>query len=210
MEAETGEVELAAEKIEFLIRAIEDAQSSIQFADAKAGAIIGAWGLLLSVLSTYFSWSMLLSGRSQAETALSLILAAGALVCLVRSIWLAFLTIAPKAAASDNVQTDLPAEYRELFYLYSMTPVSRGQGLFGRFPVSRLAVSTADYYRKFRDLEIDVLLRTLIYELQCVSFIRNLKMTRLNAALNGLLQFLLFFFAFAVLRSAISLYSYLA
>lgn len=186
------------EKIQFLYKAIEDAQGIIKFTDTKAGALIGAWFAILGILykidileKINESLTNINLGNEKLSALIVLLLSIYAIICAVKSIWLSFMAIDPKSSPNNHVEINLENEPKNLFYLFSIKPTFEGKYLYFESKKPKLEVTTQDYLDKITHVNEKEIITELIYELQKVSYIRNIKISRVNESIRHMKHFLI-------------------
>ncbi len=193
-------------KLEFLYKSIEDSQNIIRFTDSKAGAIIAAWVAIFTIsynisvtekINVYFV--SLKSNINILEDILLILIIILASFFAFRSIWLVFLAIKPKNNPCEHIDIKAQNKPENLFYICSVEPKIKGEHLFLNTKNVKLQLSTKDYIEKLNKLDDNGLILELSYELQKLSFIRELKITRVNYAIQNLFYFLV---------AALSIYIY--
>ncbi|WP_342404217.1 hypothetical protein [Brevibacillus sp. FSL K6-2834] len=181
-------------RFDLLTKAIEDTQHTVRFTDGKAGAVITFWGIVLtSILRTnesWYPWLKAVDGFLDRFFVYSCIFFL--LFFFVRSIWIALKVITPKI--NPLAQIDCTGyEPKGLFYLHQLDNSITGKHLFHDRALPKLTMTTADYMEKLKDTKAEDILCELAIELQKVSFIRNVKVARVNDAINSVKLFLVVF-----------------
>lgn len=178
------EKDLQKFRFDFLTKAIEDTQHTVRFSDGKAGAVITFWGIVLTgILRTtdnWVAWLASINGTVDRIFVFGSILLM--LLFFVNSIWIALKVIVPKINPAAHVDTS-DLDLKGLFYLHQMSQQITGKYLFGDKKDIKLGISTGDFMNHFSNIEINDILRELVFELQKVSFIRNIKVARANNAI---------------------------
>ena len=179
------------QKISFLYKAIDDAQAIIRMVDTKAGAIIAFWTIFLTIGKwNSTSSDVLLTFLNQLDV-FSIVIVVLIILCIGNSIYLALLTLLPMNAPSNNINDNMDDFPKDLFYIFGMEPKIEGSSLYFNMKTSKLSVSTSEYAKKLNLLiDAESISKVLSYELLKVSFIRNMKLSRINNALKSILRFL--------------------
>lgn len=180
------------EKIDFLKTAIEDAQNIIRFTDTKAGAVLGFWGVILTgvlmVKDELIYW--VFSQEISVDRILIILLLLFMFVWAIKSIWLSFLVLVPKNNPKEHICLD-GISFGGLFYLHECNQSITGKHLyFNRLDIN-LKVTSKDYIDRINKLDKDKIIEELAIELQKISFIRNLKVARVNVCLESVRNFFL-------------------
>lgn len=186
--------ELYKYKYDFLIRAIEDAQNIIRFTDTKAGAVIGFWGVIVTIsINKRDEWFLWLKNVEPFYERLIVYTLVFFMVCfVVQSIWLAFMVLIPKNNPQKHIDTG--EVYAEgIFFLYETNPDIKGKYLYTTQQDLKLKIKTSDYIKKLKKIDFDDLQKELVIELQKVSFIRNLKIRRIDASISAIKSFIIGF-----------------
>jgi hypothetical protein len=175
-------------QMDFLYRAIAEAQETIKFTDTKAGTIILLVGGLLAFVGAIHARidSLLL----QVLTTVGLAHLLGAAVC---SIWALNPRVNPEQFVDPKAADVTP--------LYHLRSVPVASGWWARFPLrsrNRLELTAAEYLRHLDSLDGEALRQLLVYELLKVSFIREEKMFQVTWAIR-LIQVAGGFFALLVI-----------
>lgn len=178
-------------KLDFLYKAIDDAQNTIRFTDTKAGAVIAFWTLVLNVIiRTKDDWINIFGEISQTEKFLIFIFIFVMLFFFSRSIWLAYMTLVPRLNPKKHIVTsDFNAQ--DLFFISETNPEIKGKYLYSNYENLQLKESAKDYHDKISDLDNIGIEKELVIELQKISFIRNIKLARTSAAITSVIYFLI-------------------
>lgn len=178
-------------KLDFLYKAIDDAQNTIRFTDTKAGAVIAFWTLVLNVIiQTKDEWINFFDEFSKNEKLLMFIFIFLLLFYFLRSIWLAYLTLVPRLNPRKHIDTnDFNAQ--DLFFLSETKPEIKGKYLYGNYENLHLKESSKGYHEKISNLNDLGIEKELILELQKISFIRNIKIARTSTAITSVIYFLI-------------------
>ena len=151
--------------IDFLYRALNDAQETIRSTDAKAEIVIVLVGGVLAFIGA-------IHGRIdtlplQALTTIGLVHVLIAAVC---AIW----ALNPRVNPEEFIDVD-GVKPPPLYYLH-IKPAATGWRLFLPWRAGNyMELSAAEYLRHLEALDVDGLRRVLVYELLKVSFIREEK-----------------------------------
>lgn len=185
------------EKLDFIYKAIEDAQRIIKFTDAKAGAIIGAWVAILGVIynidlineinSSLFN---IFIRNQKLDYFIILILSIFAIIYIIKSIWLSFTALNPKSSPTEHVDYNLDNGPMNLFYLSSFKPDFKSKNLYFDSNNLKLGKSASDFHEQINQCNEDDLITELIYELQKLSYIRNMKIKRVNTSIENFKKFI--------------------
>ncbi|MFS0882205.1 DUF3307 domain-containing protein [Metabacillus niabensis] len=178
-------------KLDFLYKAIDDAQNTIRFTDTKAGAVIAFWTLVLNVLiRTKDDWINLFGELSSNEKILIIIFIFLMLFYFLRSIWLSYMTLVPKLNPRKHIDiNDFHAQ--DLFFISETHPEIKGKYLYGNYENLKLKNSAKDYHDKISKLDNNDIEKELVFELQKISFIRNIKISRTSTAITSVIYFLI-------------------
>lgn len=167
-------------KLNFLYKAIEDAQQAIRFIDTKASILFLFFGIFVSMIGTglptyaKYYWHM---PRSLQQ--LFVVMIVIFLFFVTVSIVLAIKVIFPRSNPSQHIKTaSMP---KEIFYIYKLN--SDWKDCFIDRNKTMLQTSFEDYFAKYKEMkdEFDIE-KELIHELLKVSYIRELKIMRLRKA----------------------------
>lgn len=180
-------------KLDFLYKAIDDAQNAIRFTDTKAGAIMAFWAVLITgVINTRSEWYKWLFGITVwYDRVIAFGLIALLILFWILSIWLVFVAVNPKTAPNLHVDRD-GVEVTGLFFLHGFKPEQPTyEQLYLDDTGLKLSMTTNEYVQKIGDLSDKKIRDELIFELQKVSYIRNIKIKRVNTSLTFVLAFLI-------------------
>jgi len=187
------------QKISFLYKAIDDAQAIIRMVDTKAGAVIAFWTVIITII-TKLGCEVIVSDLWMKSDIIGVLIILLAGVCVLNSIYLALMTVLPLNAPVYHVENDIPISPKESFYLFSMNPNIEGSLLYFNSKKPKLGLSRGTYEKILSQLNNRKdIISELSYELLKVSFIRNMKLSRINRSLQSILYFFLlaiFFFAY--------------
>lgn len=181
-------------KLDFLIKAIDDTQNTIRFSDSKAIAVIGFWTFLITIFSRTHDWWLSLFNNISHWTELVFLVILFILMMqsLIRSIWLSYLTLVPRSNPSDHIEKSNVVT-KNLFYLfgYNQSLPLESKYIYQNHSNLKLTKTTREYIDELDSLDDEGLQTELVYELQKVSFIRNLKIDRVNVAIGYVIKFLI-------------------
>lgn len=179
-------------RLDFLYKAIDDAQNTIRFTDTKAGAVIGFWTLFLTlILRNGQSLYLKLFSQDSLVEQIMIMIFIIVLVCyFCISIWMAYLTLVPRINPKIHINVE-GVNTENLFFLADTTPEIQGKYLYNNYENLKMKLSAKDYYSKFIGLDNEKIEKELIIELQKVSFIRNLKLSRTNLAITSVINSLI-------------------
>lgn len=178
-------------KLDFLYKAIDDAQNTIRFTDTKAGAVIAFWTLVLNVIiRTKDDWLYIFGEISQTEKFLIFIFIFVMLFYFSRSIWLAYMTLVPRLNAKKHIVTN-DFNTQELFFISETNYEIKGKYLYSNYENLQLKESAKEYHDKILNLDNVGIEKELIIELQKISFIRNIKLARTSASITSVIYFLI-------------------
>jgi hypothetical protein len=185
-----------AYKETFLYKALDDGQNTIRFTDTKAAAVIAFWTFFISTLlrlkDMWFNYIAKLDNWTELFFVAVLLI----LMCifLVRSIILAYTALVPRSnpgvhVISEGIQT------KGLFYLfgYNVPVPLRPKYLYKNNEDLKLQKKTKEYIDEFKKITEEEVNNEIIFELQKISFIRNLKIDRVNESISLLMKFLFTF-----------------
>lgn len=183
-------------KSELLYKAIDDNQNTIRFTDTKASAVLLVVGIFLTISSyTTKDFFLFLKLLLKSDQTINLVfLGVYVTMCLIAitlmllSIKLAFLTISPKSGPVSSVDFDLEIPKQNLYYMFELQPKVNHFNIFkdkeGYFKLKDKASQIMDGINHLDDKRLNEL---LIYELQMVSFIREIKINRVKYSIKCLL-----------------------
>lgn len=180
-------------KLDFLYKAIDDAQNAIRFTDTKAAAIMAFWAVLITgVINTRADWYKWLMSIT---VWYDRVIAIGLIVLLVLfwslSVWLVFISVNPKTAPNIHIDRDR-VEISGLFFLHGFKPEDPTyEQLYLDDTGLKLSMATNEYVKKIERWSDQNIRNELIFELQKVSYIRNIKIKRVNTSMNFVLAFLI-------------------
>lgn len=179
-------------RLDFLYKAIDDAQQIIRFTDAKAGAVIGFWTLLITLsFRSYSDFYLIFSSLdSSVDKWIVLLFVFILSYFFCSSLLMAYLTLVPKINPKEHIKSG-SINIKEMFFLWETTPAISGKYLYSHQDELKLKVSIEDYHKIFSSFNSSDLEDSLIMELLKVSFIRNLKLTRTNAAITSVVNSLI-------------------
>lgn len=192
------------DRIQLLYKAIEDAQNTIRFTDTKAGAILVITGGLITILVNIskqicaFLKALLIitsSGISPVSVLVHAILIIAfsiGVILLLATVLLAFIAISPKSNPVSSVDIDVTSS--EIYYLCNITPAINPLNAFtDKNGFFKLNLKTSLLVDRVKNLNRDQILELLAVELQKVSYIRELKIRRIQMAIRYLkYSFILF------------------
>ncbi|KQX67245.1 MULTISPECIES: DUF3307 domain-containing protein [unclassified Paenibacillus] len=179
-------------KMDFIQKAIDDTQNTIRFTDAKAGAVIGFWGIIATIIIKMSDSLKDIASPLTLTTHSFIILPLFILMLffLIKSVALAYLVIVPKTNPAKHIDMD-NSNSQELYFISSLSKSLAGRSLYRLTEEIKLKHSTSSYHEKMSKLSHEDLMQELIIELQKVSFIRTIKMERVNNAINAVISFLI-------------------
>ncbi|BAU27647.1 hypothetical protein DFP93_102105 [Aneurinibacillus soli] len=184
-------------KIELLYKAIEDNQNTIRFTDTKAGAILVLTGIVITFFSgfskdfyTFIKGLLYKESTSGFEVLASLAYISMSLLgiyFIIRAIRLALLVISPKSGPIKSIKKDTPKSIPNLFYLNELEPSIEESNIFndeeGTF---KLTSPTSYLLNELDHLTVAKIQHILVYELQKVSYIREMKIQRVKWSIKFL------------------------
>ncbi|MFS0788786.1 DUF3307 domain-containing protein [Shouchella sp. 1P09AA] len=180
--------------VEFIYKSIEDAQNTIRFTDTKAAAVIGFWTLMVTIfIGLEVRILKVATNINHWTTAIFLLFLALFMIYLfIRSVWLAYLTLVPKSNPGEHIEKEGINTYG-LFYLfgYNYSLPLKDRYLYQNKLDLKLAGSTKEHLESLNRLTNEQVLAELIFEQQKTSFIRNLKIDRVNLAITNIIVFLI-------------------
>ena len=178
---------------EFIYKSIEDAQNTIRFTDTKAAAVIGFWTLIVTIFIGFEGEILKIATNiNHWTTAIFLIFLAVYMIYLfIRSVWLAYMTLVPKSNPGEHIDKD-GVNTHGLFYLfgYNYSFPLKDRYLYENKSDLKLAGTTKHHLESLNSLTDEAVLAELIFEQQKTSFIRNLKIDRVNLAISNIIAFL--------------------
>ncbi|NLG80282.1 MAG: DUF3307 domain-containing protein [Firmicutes bacterium] len=189
MVEQTDGPDLTDARIKFLYKAIEDAQAIIRFTDGKAGAVVGVWVALATTCIKQELWTRVSAARSELEQLCVVALLSCGFLCMAKSLWLAFLTLVPRSSPAAHIVPDPENGPLGLFYLHTVKPKLAGRYLFFESPEPKLSPPVKEYLSAVNEIDPQHIMRELVYELQKVSYIRNVKIARAGESVRALLHF---------------------
>jgi hypothetical protein len=184
-------------KSELLYKAIEDNQNTIRFTDTKAGAVLVLTGVFISVSSPVVKDFFLFLKKLYHSEIVSdnvffwiySILFLVSLLLVTGSILLAFKAISPKSNPSESVEYDIASSTPPaLYYMSSIDPkinifnVYRDKNEY--FKLTNKATQIKDTVTHLTE---ESAINILIFELQKVSYIREMKIQRVKRSINMLI-----------------------
>ncbi|MFC5649019.1 hypothetical protein ACFPYJ_07725 [Paenibacillus solisilvae] len=204
--------------IEILYKALEDTQNTIRFTDTKAGGVLVLSGVLAAFLSTiskdYLKYLKNLLDLSNTHHwgnffhFISLLIFSAASVLLITAVYLALKSISPKSGPIDSIQYDMPSRVPNLFYLFELSPAVNILNVFtDKAGYFKLRDKTSMLLTAVNGLSKEDIKTLLIFELQKVSYIRELKMQRVKRSIHLLLWSCFSFLVLGIFSSVIYLYS---
>lgn len=189
------------QKISMLFKAMEDAQGLVKFTDGKAGAVLAFWTAVFTLSArASINWQDYIIGNVLGEGDLiTRILSFFGLWFALKSIWLAFMVVAPQNAPDRHVVDDMITKPKGLFYLNHMKPGFEGRNLYFRTSKPKLNISRMQYCELLSSISSkEAIIHELCYELQKVSFIRNSKIARINQSILSIMYFTLVTFVLII------------
>lgn len=187
-------------KFDFLTKAIEDTQNTIRFTDTKAVAVIGFWTLVITVLfnlkADIIEWIKLITNWYELMIIIIIILTQ--FFFFIKSMWLAYLVLVPKNNPNLHINKG-GIDVKGLFYLDEMKPNDWVEhSIYKTKQHVQLKMSTNEYITALKSLTDEQILQELTVELQKLSFIRAIKIARVNAAITSIMYFVLGTFVFGL------------
>jgi hypothetical protein len=173
-----GQSGLANMKINFLYKAIDDAQQTVKFTDTKTTMIFIFFGIYVSMIGTglpdfaKYYWHM-----PESLQIIFIVTISVFLICIGCSLVLAIRVIVPRSNPASHII--MQAKPKEIYYVWKMN--SGWQDGFADRNRLHLQTSFEDYYEKFNEIKDESEIeKELIYELLKISYIRELKIMRLK------------------------------
>jgi len=161
-------------QIEFLYRALAEAQDTLRFADAKAGTIVILVGGLLAFLGA-------IHGRI--DTVLLQALATAGLGSMLLAALCSVWALRPRLNPDKFI--DLAGvDVAPLYYVGKLPSMAGWRALLSPRGRNWLALSAAEYLARLEGLDAQALRNILVYELLKVSFIREEKAAQLTLAIR--------------------------
>lgn len=176
--------------LDFLYKAIDDAQNTIRFTDTKAGAVIAFWTTILTLTFRHYSslYSLFFSSiNNMIEQVMLIILIVILGWFLIKSIWMSYMTLVPRINPKQHINHE-DFEVDDLFFLANTVPKIQGKYLYKDYENLKMELGSKEYYEKLSTKKSEGIIKELIMELQKVSFIRNLKLARTNLAISSVIQ----------------------
>lgn len=180
-------------KIELLYKAIEDNQNTIRFTDTKAGAILVLIGIYFalsgSVAKDFFSSlkKLYYSGTIVGSTFFWIycVLFLISSLFVIGSTIVVFKVISPKSNPSSSVDFDISsANPKSVYYLVKFSPKINLFNVFNeKKGFFRSNDKASEVKNTINQLTDDSVLDILIFELQKISFIREMKIQRVRIAI---------------------------
>ncbi|AFM43585.1 hypothetical protein Desaci_4759 (plasmid) [Desulfosporosinus acidiphilus SJ4] len=170
-------------QLEYLYKALEDAQNTIRFTDTKAGIIIVASGVLSAYLVPL--GRSLIDNIKNPLTFYSLVTFVVAIICLVSFLFTLLITIKAINPMSspvrhifmDGLTTKVP------FYLYKIDPEPSLWDCLSERNNSKLDHSSNEIFESLmKDQNSEEITKSLVLEVCKVSYIREKKIYRVNMA----------------------------
>lgn len=161
-------------QIDFLYRALAEAQYTIKLTDTKAGTIILLVGGLLAFIGAI---------HARIDTLLLQVLATAGLANLLIAAVCAVWALSPRVNPEQFIDLG-GVEVAPLYYLRRAPSVSGWRTLLPLRSRNWLELSAAEYLRHLEALDGEALRRILVYELLKVSFIREEKRAQVARAIR--------------------------
>jgi hypothetical protein len=162
-------------QFQFLLKAIDDAQSTVRFLDSKAAFGIALLSVMLARVIVEFPSYLQWGSKPLWEECFLILFSAAALSAAV----IAFRTLFPTSNPASNVSLTPP--HVPQFYLWELKPKAWLR-LFSQSPAySVLQPPQKEYFQIFNSSDPETLLYVLTAELLKVSYIRQIKTDRLKA-----------------------------
>lgn len=186
-------------KIEFLYKALEDAQNTIRFTDTKAGLVLVGLTIIATFMGDFCSTLIDLMIIPLNFLILCKITAAViAIVSFIISAFIIFKAINPLSSPTDHVilenySVSIP------FYLFSISPKMGWKDSLIELDKSKLDYSVKDLCNLYNSATEDDIIGSLTYELTKVSYIREKKIFRVNKAISFFKVGIIFWIASMIL-----------
>ncbi len=185
-----------AYKEAFLYKALDDGQNTIRFTDTKAAVVIAFWTFFISTLISmrgiWFDYIVNLANWTELIFIIFLILLM--IVYLIRSVILAYTALVPRSNPGAHIMSE-DVQAKGLFYLYGYNlPVPlEPKYLYKNHEDLKLGKKTKEYIEEFKEITEEEVNTEIILELQKISFIRNLKIDRVNESIALGMRFMIIF-----------------
>ncbi|MGG1629619.1 DUF3307 domain-containing protein [Rossellomorea sp. NRS-1567] len=195
-------------RLDFLIKAIDDTQSTIRFTDTKAAAVIVYWSFFITTLirtqDQWYGWLIKYTSITL-EGFLIYSLLTSIAVFFLQSIWLVYLAISPRSNPAEHIQKQ-HVHTPGLYFLFETTPsvFSKVKYLYFNNLEPKMSKSIKTYLSELKNLSDDGLYEELILELQKTSYIRTLKIYRVNVAISKIIYTLICLFILIIYGFIIS------
>lgn len=178
-------------RLDFLYKAIDDTQNIIRFSDTKALAVVGFWTLIINTLiRTKEDWLFIINQLNDFNKIVLLIFMVIIVICFMKSIWLAYLTLVPMINPKDQINHD-EINTKDMFFLHLTTPTIKGKYLYNNSTDLKLTSKVSDYINDINSISERDLITELVSELHKVSLIRGYKVHRVNIAIKSVINFLI-------------------
>jgi Protein of unknown function (DUF3307) len=185
-----------AYKEAFLYKALDDGQNTIRFTDTKAAAVIAFWtffiATFISMKGIWFKYIVEL--KSWTELIFVILLILLMIAYLIRSVILAYTALVPRSNPGAHIMSE-DIQSKGLFYLYGYNlPVPlEPKYLYKNHKDLKLGKKTKEYIKEFKEITEEEVNNEIILELQKISFIRNLKIDRVNESISLIMKFMMTF-----------------
>lgn len=164
-------MDLQEKKIEFLYKALEDAQQTIRFVDTKTSVTTFVVGLIAALLSSGLSdFSNYFWNMTPLLQALSITLILSIAILIALTIHCAIQVVFPKTNPSDHVVKT--TALKNIFYLYDVSSVNG---------IDVINPTYEEFILKLNSIaSTDDIIGELAYELQKVSYISESKIAKVK------------------------------
>jgi len=181
-------------KIELLYKSIEDNQNTIRFVDTKAAAVLLLIGILFTYLTTiyrkikelifYFYKNDNMNIIGECIHVLLIISFFIIITFLFLSLYLAFLTLIAKNNPEKSINIDVKKNKMNIFYLSNIIPKINIINIFNnKNGFFRLKESTSFIMDVVKKSEEEDIVQYLTFEILKLSYIREMKINRINFSL---------------------------
>lgn len=178
-------------KLDFLYKAIDDTQNIIRFSDTKAIAVVGFWTLIINtVIRTKEDWLSIIDQLNDFNRIVLMIFMVMIVICFMKSIWLAYLTLVPMINPKDQIDQN-GINTKDIFFLHKTTPDIKGRYLYNNSSDLKLTSNLSGYINDINSTSEKDLVTELVSELHKVSLIRVYKFHRVNIAIKSVINFLI-------------------
>lgn len=176
------------EKLDLVYRAINSTQEIIRFSDTKAGTVIVLiTALIAATISFMDKYTRITQSLTSYPIARTILLGGACifLLCIISALFMALKSINPSRDTTSHVDlSDVKNVPAGLYYITGLTREMKLGDYIREIPDLKLSVTMKQYYDKISATDLDGLMKTLIADLLRISYIKEKKMKRTEAALR--------------------------